>query len=91
MQTNIPSKEEHTTEEINDQVQGIMKYLSENPYATVEAEINGASCIVIAAVESEKMENVQPMFILPSPELILHVVDTDDKKPIFSIAREALN
>jgi hypothetical protein len=81
MQTNILSNEE-----VNERVQEIMKYLTENPYGAVEAEINGAPCIVIAAVESAEMESVNPMFIIPSPELILHVVDTDDKKPIFAIS-----
>jgi hypothetical protein len=68
-----------------------MKYLAENPYATVEAEINGAPCTVIAAVESREMKQVQPMFIIPSPELILHVVDIEDKRPIFGIAANHLN
>jgi hypothetical protein len=68
-----------------------MTYISQNPYAAVEAEINGADCIVIAAVESEEMEQVNPMFIIPSPELILYVTDPEDKKPIFAISTPHLN
>lgn len=89
MQTNIPSNA--SSEDVNDLVKSYIQYLSENPYGAVHAEINGAPCTVIAAVENEEMELVQPMFIIPSPELIIHVVDADDKKPIFGIASNQLN
>jgi hypothetical protein len=80
-----------SAEEVNALIQSYMQYLAENPYATVDAEINGAPCTVIAAVESKEMQQVQPLFIIPSPELILHVVDIEDKKPIFGIAANSLN
>jgi len=86
MQTNILSNEE-----VNERVQEIIKYLSANPYGAVEAEINDAPCIVIAAVESQEMESVNPLFIIPSPELILHVVDPDDKKALFAITLPNMN
>lgn len=88
---NIPSEQPHTSEDVNKLVQEYVKYLSENPYGAVEAEIHGAPCTVIAAVESEAMEQVQPMFIIPSPELIMNVVDMDDKQPIFAIVTNHLN
>jgi hypothetical protein len=89
MQANTPSNDD--IGDVHEHVQQIVQYLSQNPYATVEAEINGAACVVIAAVEDEQMENVQPLFIIPSAELILHINDTEDKKPIFGISKTHLN
>lgn len=86
---NTPSNEE--IDNIPEHVSQLIQYLASNPYATVEAKINGASCVIIAAVEDKDMENVQPLFIIPSAELILHINDPDDEKPIFGISKTHLN
>jgi hypothetical protein len=88
---NTPNKVPTEPDEVNQLVKAYIEYLSNNPYGAVAAEINGALCTVVAAVESEEMNQVQPMFIIPSPELILNIVDVDDKQPIFGISRENLN
>lgn len=82
MQTNIPSSQEEVTEAVN----SIVEYLQGNPYGAVEAEVAGTPCVVIAAVADQTMKDVQPLFIIPSPELILSIVDPEDKKPIFGVA-----
>lgn len=90
MQTNIPSNIT-SSEDINDMVSNIMEYLKANPYGAVDALIADQPCIVIAAVDNEEMKNVQPMFIIPSPELILTIVDTEKKAPIFGFVPNNLN
>lgn len=88
---NIPNSVPTEPNEVNELVRAYIEYLAENPYGTVTAEINGAPCTVIAAVEGEEMQQVQPMFIIPSPELILAIVDIDDKEPIFGLDHKNLN
>jgi len=89
MQANTPNKEEKET--INARVAEYMNYLAHNPYAAIKAELYGEPVILIAA-EKKGVENgiegvfLHPLFLIPSPELILNVLDPETKEPIFGLA-----
>ena len=73
--------------DLNDVLANYIDYLQNNEYAAMEAELFGLPIILVAAKPlDDDDENVQPMFIIPSDELVLHIKDPESGDTVFGLA-----
>ena len=72
--------------ELVQHVSEIVKELVAHGFLTSTAKLDGSDIIIIASRLGEKDGPIMPLFLLPSPEVMLQLIDSKTGEHLFKMA-----